>query len=417
MPESIETIVVGGGQAGLAMSYHLARHGREHIVIERGRVAERWHSERWDSLVFQLPNTMIRLPGHPYSGDEPEGFMGRKGVVRFITDYAVRISAPLRCGISVTSVRQTDGGRLAVQAGETTFEAANVVVATGPYQIPSVPSCSASLPRSVHQVTASRYTRPSDLPPGSVLVVGSGGSGCQIAEDLHEAGRRVFYAIRRHRRVPRRYRGRDLGWWLEESGMTEVTAEGMSPEWRNLKAPLLTGVRGGRTVDLREIAREGITLLGSLLNVTDGRLHFAADLNANLKAGDEAFVQFVRTIDDFIETRGMTAPVENGFDPYLSDAPAPLPEIDALDLAAANITSVLWATGYRYDFGWIDCPVLDDRGAPVQRRGVTAVPGLYFLGLARMHKLKSAFLWGVGEDAEYIADHIVTRGSSTRPTA
>ena len=195
--------------------------------------------------------------------------------------------------------------------------------------------------------------------------------------------------------------------------MTEITAEAMPPEWRNLKAPLLTGVRGGRTVDLRQNAREGITLLGSLLSVTDGRLHFAADLNANLKTGDEAFVQFVRTIDDFIKQKGMTTPVEDGFDPYLRQAPAALPEIDTLDLAAANVTSVVWATGYRYDFGWIDCPVLDMAGAPVQRRGVTGVPGLYFLGLPRMHKLKSAFLWGVGEDAEHLANHIVTQGSST----
>jgi len=412
MPESVETIVVGGGQAGLAMSYHLARRGREHIVLERGRVAERWRSERWDSLAFQFQNAMLRLPGHAYAGDDNDAFMGREGVTRFITDYAVRIAAPLQCGVGVTSLHRTDRGRLAVQAGQAVLEAANVVVATGPYQLPSVPPCSVRLSPSIHQATASRYTRSSDLPPGNVLVVGSGGSGCQIAEDLHEAGRGVFYAVRRHRRMPRRYRGHDLGWWLERSGMTEITGERMPPEWRDSRAPLLTGVRGGRTVDLRQIAREGITLLGSLVDVVDGRLHFAADLNANLKTGDETFVQFVRTLDDFIERNGIAAPPEEGFDPYLREAPDALPEIDILDPRAANITTVVWATGYRYDFGWIDCPVFDARGAPVQQRGVTAVRGLYFLGLPRMHKVKSAFLWGVGEDAEYLADHILARGGA-----
>jgi putative flavoprotein involved in K+ transport len=187
MPESVETIVVGGGQAGLSMSYHLARRGREHIVLERGRIAERWHSERWDTLAFQFQNTMLRLPGYAYAGDDTDAFMGHKGVTRFITDYAVRIAAPLQCGVSVTSLCRTDRGRLTVQAGQTMMETANVVVATGPYQLPSVPPCSAMLPLSIHQVTASRYTRPSDFPPGNVLVVGSGGSGCQIAEDLREA--------------------------------------------------------------------------------------------------------------------------------------------------------------------------------------------------------------------------------------
>jgi putative flavoprotein involved in K+ transport len=412
MPDGVETIIVGGGQAGLAMSYHLARRGREHIVLERGRVAERWHSERWDTLAFQFQNALLRLPGYAYAGDDMDAFMGREGVARFVTDYAVRIAAPLRCGVNVTSLRRTGRRRLALQAGEHLMEAANVVVATGPYQLPSIPPCSAMLPPSIHQLTASRYTRPSDLPPGNVLVVGSGGSGCQIAEDLREAGRGVFYAVRRHRRMPRRYRGHDLGWWLETSGMTDVTSERMPPEWREFKAPLLTGVRGGRTVDLRQIAREGITLLGSLLDVVDGRLHFAADLNANLKIGDETFVQFVRTIDDFIERNGIAAAPEQEFDPYLRETPEPLREIDVLDPHAANITTVVWATGYRYDFGWIDCPVFDERGAPVQQRGLTAMPGLCFLGLPRMHKVKSAFLWGVGEDAEYLADHIAAAGGA-----
>jgi putative flavoprotein involved in K+ transport len=409
MPELVETIVIGSGQAGLAISYHLAQRNREHVIFERGRVAERWRSERWDSLAFQFPNLMLRLPGYSYTGDEPGAFMGREGVVHFISDYAARISAPLRCGINVTSLRQNDCGRLTVQAGETMMEAANVVVATGPYQLPSIPPCSASLPISVYQVTANRYTRPSDLPLGSVLVVGSGGSGCQIVEDLRDDGREVFYAVRRHRRWPRRYRGRDVGWWIEETGMTNVTGDRMPPEWRNFRAPLITGVRGGHTIDLRQMASEGVTLLGSLQDVGDGKLRIADDLNANLRIGDDTFVQFVRSIDDFIKVKGIDAPVEEGFDPYLRQMPEALPEIDTLDLRDAKISTVIWATGYRYDFAWIDCPVFDKQGAPEQRRGVTGVPGLYFLGLPRMHKVKSSFLWGVGEDAEFLAQQIEHR--------
>jgi putative flavoprotein involved in K+ transport len=415
MPESIETIVIGGGQAGLAMSYHLTRVGRQHVVLERGRIAERWRSERWASLAFQFNNSWLRLPGYVYSGDAPDDFMGREGVARFITDYAVRITAPVRCGISVTSVRPTDQGRFFVQAGQQTMEAANVVVATGPYQLPSVPPCSGSFPCATYQVTANRYTQPSDLPPGSVLVVGSGGSGCQIVEDLRDGGRQVFYAVRRHRRWPRRYRGRDVGSWIEETGMTDVTGDRMPPEWRNFKTPLLTGVRGGHTIDLRQMASEGVKLLGSLLDVGDGKLRIADDLNANIRIGDDTFVQFVRSIDDFIKGKGLDAPAEEGFDPYLRQTPEALPEVDTLDLCDANISTVIWATGYRYDFKWIDCPVFDNQGTPEQRRGVTQVPGLYFLGLSRMHKVKSAFLWGVGEDAEYLANHIAAR--STNPNS
>ncbi len=194
--------------------------------------------------------------------------------------------------------------------------------------------------------------------------------------------------------------------------MTDLTGDRMPPEWRNFKAPMITGVRGGYTIDLRQFAAEGVTLLGSLLDVSDGRLRMAGDLNANLTMGDETFVQFVRTVDDFIDGKGIDAPAEAGFDPYLRQTPKALPEAETLDLRDAGITTVIWATGYRYDFGWIECPVFDEEGRPEQQRGVTGVPGLYFLGLPRMHKVKSSFLWGVGEDAEYLANHIAARAAN-----
>ena len=404
MPQ-IETVIVGAGQAGLSMSYHLSQLGREHLVLERGRIAERWRSERWDSLVFQFPNWMMRLPGYAYEGGEREGFMHRDGVVGLIEEYARRISPPIRCGIRVTGLDLSESGNLRVATDYFTLEAANVVVATGPYQVPSVPACSTALPFDIYQVTANRYTNPSQLPPGSVLVVGSGGSGYQIAEDLLQSGRRVYLSVRRHRRVPRRYRGKDFGWWQEKTGAFERTVDDLPPDAR---APLLTGVNGGRDADLRHLARQGVMLIGSVSDISGRRFRFAPDLEQNLARGDETVDQFTRSVDEYILRHELAAPAEpqrNSRDRVWS----PTTVIRDLDLKSADVTSVIWAVGYQYEFGWMRCAVLDASGRPVHRRGVTGVPGVYFLGLPRLHKVKSAFLWGVGEDAAYLAEHIVNR--------
>ena len=411
MPEFVETVVIGGGQAGLALSYHLALSGREHVIFERGRVAERWRSERWDSLHFQFPNRMIRLPGCSYDGDDPDGFSERDQIVGFISDYAARNAAPLRCGVNVTGLRQDEDGRLIVSAGSMSMIAANVVIATGPYQLPKLPSYAAHLPAGICQVTANRYTRPSELPPGGVLVIGSGASGCQIAEDLLLQGRRVYYSLRGHRRVPRRYRGRDFGRWDEEMGLTNRTIDELPSGFR---PPLVTGYKGGATVDLREMANRGVTLLGSLQHIERACAFFAADLNANLDAGDEAFRQGVRAIDVYIAANGIDAPPCGELSDLMAGQTRRLPEVEMLDLNAAGIASVIWATGYCHDYGWINCDVLDARGAPVQRRGISGVPGIYFLGLPRMHKVQSAFLWGVGEDAEFLTRHIASRRDVSR---
>ena len=411
MGDYVGTIVIGGGQSGLAMSYQLQQHGCEHMVIERARVAERWRTERWKSLRFQFPNWMIRLPGHHYDGDDPDGFMGCEGVVNFLTHYATKIAAPLHCGINVIEVRPASTGkRFAVETDTSHLESANVVVATGPYQKPSVPVFSCDIPAFVEQITANRYTSADQLPNG-VLVVGAGASGVQIAEDLLRDGQNVFLSVGRHRRVPRRYRGKDYGWWQEEMGRFDTLSSALPADHL---PPLLTGVNGGRDVDLRRLAEQGVTLLGSLKGASNGRLYFASDLQENLARGDQGCHDFRRSVDAYITDHGLDAPEEAAVETIeTTDAPS----LTELGLRKMGINAIIWATGYEYDFGWINVPVFDAHGNPIHSRGVTAVDGLYFLGLARLHKLKSSILWGVGDDARYLARHIAMRSSDANSSA
>jgi putative flavoprotein involved in K+ transport len=406
MSDRQETVIVGGGQAGLAMSHQLSRLGRPHVILERGRVAERWRSERWDSLMFQFPNWSMRLPGHPYDGGDPEGFATRDEVIVFIERYRDAIRAPVRTGVSATALRPAaTGDLLHLETTHGPIEADNVVIATGPYQEPIVPATSRALPSRVRQVHSSGYRSPDQLPASAVLVVGSGASGCQIVEDLLAAGRRVYLSVGRHRRFPRRYRGRDMFWWMERLGALDHTLE-ERPEARERPNPLVTGVGGGHDIDLRRYRADGVALLGHLAGITGSRLHLADDVEALLAAGDESVAAFARSVDDYIERSGIEAPAEPTPAP---PAPSAIPPIRELDLEEAGITAVIWATGFRRDFGWIRLPVLDDRGEPVHRRGVTRCPGVYFLGLPWLHTLRSSVLCGVGDDAAHLAEHIASR--------
>ena len=414
MRESIETVVVGGGQAGLALSYYLGSQGREHVVLERGRVAERWRTQRWDSLMFQFPNWSIELPGSAYSGPHPDGFSHAAGVLAFMEHYAEWIKCPLRTGVEVRALSSSKGGRYLVSTNVGAIEARNVAIATGPYQTPRVPAVAAKFPRHIVQVHAADYRNPRQLPPGGVLVVGSGASGCQIAEELLASGRQVFLAVGRHRRVPRRYRGRDVFWWRRALGQLDVTAAD-TPEDRRLPPPLVTGVGGGHEVDIRAYAKDGMVLLGHLRDVTDTHIALADDLEANLAAGDRACSEFTSAVDQYL-LRHEGAGIAPATPPRRIACESPA----QVDARASNIRAVVWATGYRYDFRWIDLPVFDMRGLPSHCRGVTSVPGIYFLGLAWLHKLKSSFLCGVGEDAEYLAGRIcnsrMERTSTEAPT-
>jgi len=403
--ERIETVIIGGGQAGLAMSYCLGQLRREHVILERARVAERWRSERWDSLAFQSPNWNLCLPGFVYQGADAEGFALRDEVVRFIERYAAFVRAPLRCGLAATGLRQKPGStRLIVETPSGLIEAKNVVIATGPFQLPAdrLPIAGSAL-----HLHSSGYRNPQMLPPGAILVIGSGNSGAQIAEELCAAGRRVYLSVSKHRRIPRRYRSRDYNWWYLEFGEGDTTVD-----QRQVIQParLLTGVRGGHDLDLRRLAADGVVLLGRVLGDRDGRLNIACDLGENLARGDASFIEFTRQADAHAARKGLDLPSSH-VSAEIPRSPAVVDPLQTLDLAAAEISTIIWSNGFRYDFGWVDLPIFANETSspgrvPVHKRGITSVPGVYFLGLPWLHKLKSAFLHGVGEDAEYLAKHI-----------
>lgn len=390
------------------MSHMLKQRGRPHLVLERHRVAERWRTERWHGLRFQFPNWFVRLPDFPFPHEDPDGFATTKEIVDYLAAYAAFVAPPIRCGVAVTAVRRRDGAPgFVAETSEGPIEAANVVVATGPYQRSIVP---ALLPpdSGLFQVHASGYTEPGQLPEGAVLVVGSGASGAQITEELVRAGRRVYLSAGRHRRMPRRYRGRDLIWWLAELGLDRTPVDNRGPD---ATLPLITGAYGGHTIDFRDFAAQGVTLLGKAEAARDGAVLFAADLADSLAYGDAAYLGFLDIVDTYVQRNGLDVPAE-------PDArvlrPLPRAVIEAprqLDLAAAGVRAVLWATGYGFDFDWLDVPVLNAGGEPVHRDGITEVPGLYFLGLQWLSRMNSSFLSGVGEDAARLADHIAARGA------
>ncbi|WP_342726533.1 NAD(P)-binding domain-containing protein [Bradyrhizobium sp. B097] len=402
--ESIDTLVIGGGQAGLTMSHRLKQRAIAHLVLERRRIAERWRSERWDGLMFQFPNWSVRLPEFTFPHSDPDGFSDTASVITFIEDYAAFVAPPIRCGVEVTRLRRDAGGFFAEIAGGS-IAARNVVIATGPYQRPLRPELLREH-SGLLQVHASDYKNPAQLPDGAVLVIGAGASGAQITDELVRAGRRVFLSIGRHNRLPRRYRGRDLIWWLAEMGVDETPVEQRGP---SRLLPVITGAHGGHTIDFRRFAADGVTLLGRVTAARDGVLEIAPDLATNIANGDAYYATFLGIVDDFVAARGLAHPDDPLARVRLPDPPALTAPLRMIDLRTERISSVIWATGYGLDLNWIDIPVLDADGAPRHRHGVSDVPGLYFLGLQWLSKMKSSFLSGVGDDAAVLADHIAAR--------
>jgi putative flavoprotein involved in K+ transport len=404
--EQIRTLIIGGGHAGLTMSHSLKQRGVAHLVLERHRIAERWRSERWDGLRFQFPNWSVRLPDFPFPHTDPDGFATSGEIVDFITAYAGFVEAPIRCGVAVTSLRRRDGvSGFVAETSDGPIVADNVVVATGPYQCPVVPAALRD-DIDVFQVHASRYLNPDQLPSGAVLVIGSGASGSQIAEELLRAGRRVYLSVGRHSRLPRRYRGRDLIWWLSAMGIDQTPAEQRDP---SRLLPVITGAYGGHTIDFRSFAADGVTLLGRVKAVREGIMEIAPDLADSLATGDGIYATFLDMADAHVERHGLDIPQDPAARAVLPDPLCLTEPLRRLGIGAAGIGAVIWATGYGVDFGWIDVPVLDGQGKPVHRHGITDVPGLYFLGLQWLSRLNSSFLSGVGEDAAALAHHIAAR--------
>jgi putative flavoprotein involved in K+ transport len=404
--EFIDTLIIGGGQAGLAMSHMLSQRGCANVVLERHRIAERWRTERWDGLRFQFPNWSIHLPDFPFAHGDPDGFATSDEIVKYLTAYADFVAASVRCGVAVKALRRRDSSfGFVADTSDGLIEAANVVVATGPYQRPIIPTL-LSHDDAIFQVHASRYRRPEQLPSGAVLVIGSGASGAQITEELILAERQVYLSVGRHRRMPRRYRGRDLIWWLSALGLDQTPVEKRGPD-RSL--PLITGAYGGHTIDFRQLAAQGVRLLGHVKGAHDGWLDIAPDLAASLAHGDAAYTGFLDMVDAHIERNGLDIPHDRTARAKLPDPPYLVEPLLRLNLRAAGIGAVIWATGYGFDFSWIDVPVLGARGEPLHRRGVTDVPGMYFLGLQWLSKMNSSFLSGVGDDAAHLADHIAKR--------
>jgi putative flavoprotein involved in K+ transport len=410
MREHHDTVVIGGGQAGLVMSSVLQQRGREHVVLERRRVGERWRTERWDSLRFQFPNWTIRLPGYRYrgndpNGNDPNGFAHYTEILRVIEDYAGSTRAPVWENMEVVGLTEdADGNGFVVSLSERSLHARSVVVATGPFQGPLVPPLSGHVLPTVLQTDPTRYRSPVELPAGAVLVVGSGASGCQIADELLRAGRRVFLSVSRHRRAPRRFRGKDVYWWLEKMGRLAQTIDSF-PDRQWPPSVVITGVNGGYDVNVRQLVAGGAEVVGRVVGASGGTLAIQADANRILDQADDAYANFLSTARALAST-GVGEDLDDEESVEAPNLPAGVDEVDSLDLARQNIATILWATGYAFDFGWLKIPVFDQQGRPVQHRGVTGRPGLYFLGLHWMHTFKSGLLAGVGDDAEYLADQI-----------
>lgn len=408
--ERVGTVVIGAGHAGLAMSALLSEGGREHLVLERrAKLGGAWQ-DRWDAFRLVSPNFTASFPGYAYDGPDPDAFMPRDEIAGRVANYASRIDAPVRLETAVRqlSVRLDGGFRLETSQG--LIDADQVVVAVGGFHRPRIPPVSSELPGRLHQVHSQHYRNESELPPGAVLVVGSGQSGVQIAEELAEAGRHVFLSVGTAGRMPRIYRGRDIFRWMwavvaegELHGVALPTVDELpDPRIRFAGNPHLSGHRGGHEVDLREMAASGTTLLSRIERVQGEHLDLAGDLERNLDGADAFFgMRFGPIIDRFIVAAGIDAPPDDR-QPY----PHMPPDPSELDLTAEGIANVVWATGYQLDFGWIDLPIFGERGMPNQERGVTEVPGLYFLGLHWMHSQASGTLFGVSYDARHIARHM-----------
>jgi len=409
--------VIGAGQAGLSISWCLRQSGIDHVVFEKERAGHAWRAERWDTFCLVTPNWQCQLPGFPYRGPDPHGFMLREQIVGYLDEFVASFAPPLLEGVTVRHLRSDPQHGFMLDATDGVHFADQVVVAAGGYQIPVIPRCAERLPADLVQLHSSLYRNPDALPPGAVLVVGSGQSGCQIAEDLHLAGRKVHLCVGDAPRVARRYRGKDVVEWLHLMGYYDlpVHEHSLREGVRDKTNHYVTGRDGGRDIDLRQRALEGMELYGRLLDVSGDRLLLDDDLALCLDQADQVSESIKTSIDGFIAKKAIAAPQEDRYRPVW----VPREERPEFDFRAAGVTSIVWCIGFRSDYGWVDLPVFNGRGQPSHVRGVAPVSGVYFLGLPWLYTWGSGRFSGVARDAEYLAEHIRARigsaGADSRP--
>jgi putative flavoprotein involved in K+ transport len=406
MTEHFDIVVIGAGQAGLSIGYYLSKLGKKYVILEQAEtIAPTWRG-RWDSFTLVLPNWTYQLPDRGYDGDDPDGFMGRDDLVADLEQFSNSFNPEIRFGSKVTSVENNPNGEnFIVKTEGNAYSADNVVVAAGTFQTPRLPVFSKNLSMEITQIHTSEYQNPDSLPDGGVLVVGTGQSGCQIAEELYLSGRKVFLCVGGANRVPRRYRGKDIIWWLNKLNFFDQTADSLSSSKERFNAhPFVTGKDGGRSLDLHQFAKDGVVLLGHMKNAQDYIVEFVPDLMENLQKVDQFVAELKQNIDKMIIEQNIDAEdapqqnvLKNGYETQI---------VTQLDLREAGINTIIWATGYKFDFSWVEFPIFDQDGYPIQERGVSEIPGLYFLGLHFLYKRRSGLLWGVGEDAAHVATSI-----------
>ena len=402
--EKIDTLVVGAGQAGLAMSEHLSLNGVKHVIIEKDRIAERWRTSRWDSLVMNGPAWHDRFPSMEFSDSGPDDFPGKESVASYFEEFAEQISAPLQCGVEVLSATKNGAGFF-VTTSNGDFEVQNIVAATGPFHIPVIPPVIPDV-EELTQLHSSSYRNPEQIGDGAVLVVGAGSSGSQIADELLRKGKDVYLSIGPHDRPPRSYRGKDFVWWLGKLGKWQLKTP---PAGKEHVTIAVSGAYGGKTIDFRNFAARGMKLLGMTQTYDNGVLTFAPDLAINIIEGDKNYLDLLAEADTFVTEKALDLPKEEeakiiGPEPACMTNP-----ILSLDIKKTGIKTVIWATGFVQDFKWLDVDAFDEHGKPMHQNGVSKEPGIYFLGLPWLSMRGSSFIWGVWEDAKYLASHIAGR--------
>lgn len=405
---NIDTLVVGAGQAGVAMSEHLTKLGIPHLVLEKSRIAEAWRTGRWDSLVANGPAWHDRFPGMEFTAIDPDGFVPKEQIADYFAAYADKFNAPIRTGVEVKRVQRNLGRPgFSIETSEGIIEAKHVVAATGPFQRPVIPAI-APQDQKLTQLHSAHYRNPQQLPAGAVLIVGAGSSGVQIADELRRAGKQVYLSVGAHDRPPRSYRNRDFCWWLGVLGLWDATVNQPGKEHVTIA---VSGAHGGYTVDFRELAHEGVKLVGLTRSFQNGNVTFAADLKENITHGDENYLELLDAADAYIARNGLDLPEEPTARHILPDPECITDPMLQLNLSEAGITSIIWATGYTVDYSWLKVNAFDDQGKPQHQRGVSSEPGVYFVGLPWLSRRGSTFIWGVWHDAKYIADHIATQRS------